>query len=88
MENDSVFSKKESEGKLKISLSAASGALPIADAAVQIKKIDGDGTPTAAAKRKPLLLPRRAPPFPPPPRKSENPIPYMRWKFSKRNIIP
>lgn len=46
MENDSVFSKKESKGKLKISLSAASGALPIAGAAVQIKKIDGDGTRT------------------------------------------
>lgn len=46
MENDSVFSENESEGKLKISLSAASGALPIADAAVQIRKIDGDETRT------------------------------------------
>ncbi len=46
MENDSVFSENESEGKLKIYLSAASGALPIADATVQIRNIDGDGTRT------------------------------------------
>ena len=43
MEQNSAASDSQSTGKLKISLSAASGALPIANAAVQIKAIHKDG---------------------------------------------